>query len=164
MDNNTKEAPSNNEENTTKTEEVTTVKSGCCYNTKQFFLYDNSRKEIQAFYFNQCGRSVLFISFMFLSLAILQLANEEAGCPKDEKGNFTDCGNTVYGMDPSSMLALMAIVGGLATSCFMVSMLLLFSSCAFHVHTCFLFLFLCLCFDYTFSHMQGRLSTLQTND
>ena len=98
-----------------------TVKSGCCYNTKQFFLYDSSRKEIQAFYFNQCGRSVLFISFMFLSLAILQLANEEAGCPKDEKGNFTDCGNTVYGMDPSSMLALMAIVGGLATSCFMVS-------------------------------------------
>ena len=104
-----------------------TVKSGCCYNTKQFFLYDNSRKEIQAFYFNQCGRSVLFISFMFLSLAILQLANEEAGCPKDEKGNFTDCGNTVYGMDPSSMLALMAIVGGLATSCFMVRMMLLFS-------------------------------------
>ena len=69
---------------------------------------------------------------MFLSLAILQLANEEAGCPKDEKGNFTDCGNTVYGMDPSSMLALMAIVGGLATSCFMVRiMLLMFTFCAY---------------------------------
>ena len=139
MDNNTsikeEAVPPNNEDKS----EVTTVKSGCCYNTKQFFLYDSSRKEIQAFYFNQCGRSVLFISFMFLSLAILQLANEEAGCPKDEKGNFTDCGNTVYGMDPSSMLALMAIVGGLATSCFMVSMMLLFSFCAYHVHV-FLYL------------------------
>ena len=122
MDNNTKEEEAPEEPNTTKLEVTTVKSSGCCYNTKQFFLYDNSRKEIQAFYFNQCGRSVLFISFMFLSLAILQLANEEAGCPKDEKGNFTDCGNTVYGMDPSSMLALMAIVGGLATSCFMVSM------------------------------------------
>ena len=146
-----------------KSDEVTSVKSGCCYNTKQFFLYDNSRKEIQAFYFNQCGRSVLFISFMFLSLAILQLANEEAGCPKDEKGNFTDCGNTVYGMDPSSMLALMAIVGGLATSCFMVSMMLLFSFCAYHMHI-LLYLLICLCLIYTFSHMQEQLLTLQTND
>ena len=52
---------------------------GCCKNTKQFLLYDSAREEIQAFYFNQFGRSVLFISFMFLSLAILQLANEQAG-------------------------------------------------------------------------------------
>ena len=52
---------------------------GCCKNTKKFLLYDSAREEIQAFYFNQFGRSVLFISFMFLSLAILQLANEQAG-------------------------------------------------------------------------------------
>jgi len=93
---------------------------GCCSNTKQFLLYDSAREEIQAFYFNQFGRSVLFISFMFLSLAILQLANEQAGCPQDpETGAYENCGNTVYGMQPSSMLALMAIIGGLATSIFM---------------------------------------------
>lgn len=69
--------------------------SGCCYNTKQFFLYDSSRKDIQAFYFNQLGRSILFISFMFLSLAILQLANEQAGCEQNENGSFESCGNKV---------------------------------------------------------------------
>ena len=69
--------------------------SGCCYNTKEFFLYDSSRKDIQAFYFNQLGRSILFISFMFLSLAILQLANEQAGCQQNENGSFESCGNQV---------------------------------------------------------------------
>ena len=94
-------------------------KAGCCPKTKEFFLYESSNKEIQAFYFNQFGRSVLFISFMFLSLAILQLANEQAGCPQNENGSYENCGNQVYGMDPSSMLALMAVVGGIATSIFM---------------------------------------------
>lgn len=94
-------------------------KAGCCHKTKEFFLYESSNKEIQAFYFNQFGRSVLFISFMFLSLAVLQLANEQAGCPQNENGSYENCGNQVYGMDPSSMLALMAVVGGIATSIFM---------------------------------------------
>ena len=29
------------------------TKGGCCSSTKKFFLYDSSRPEIQAFYFNQ---------------------------------------------------------------------------------------------------------------
>ena len=29
------------------------TKGGCCSSTKKFFLYDLSRPEIQAFYFNQ---------------------------------------------------------------------------------------------------------------
>lgn len=68
---------------------------------------------------SQFGRSILFISFMFLSLAILELANQQAGCPKNEKGAYENCGNTVYGLQPSSMLALMAMIGGIATSLFM---------------------------------------------
>jgi len=57
---------------------------------------------------------------MFLSLAILELARQQAGCPKDKDGKY-ECGpsNTVYGMKPSSMLALMAMIGGIATSVFM---------------------------------------------
>ena len=90
--------------------------SACCRNTRQFFLYDSAREEIQAFYYNQFGRSILFISFMFLSLAILQLANAQAGCPQTESGGYENCGKKVYGMQPSSMLALMAIIGGVATS------------------------------------------------
>ena len=33
----------------------TSVKTGggCCSSTKEFFLYDSTRPEIQAFYFNQ---------------------------------------------------------------------------------------------------------------
>lgn len=43
-----------------------------------------------------------------------------AGCPlNSETGAYENCGNTVYGMQPSSMLALMAIIGGVATSLFM---------------------------------------------
>lgn len=92
---------------------------GCCGNTKQFFLYNSDRKDIQAFYFNQFGRSVLFISFMFLSLGVLQLANQQAGCPQNPNGSYQNCDNKVYGMQPSSMLALMAIIGGASTSGFM---------------------------------------------
>ena len=38
------------------------TKGGCCSSTKKFFLYDSSRPEIQAFYFNQvrvCIKAVL---------------------------------------------------------------------------------------------------------
>lgn len=56
---------------------VASMSKGCCANTKQFFLYDNHRKDVQAFYFNQFGRSILFISFMFLSLGVLELANQQ---------------------------------------------------------------------------------------
>jgi hypothetical protein len=50
---------------------------GCCTSTKRFFLYDNHRRDVQAFYFNQFGRSILFISFMFLSLGVLEFANKQ---------------------------------------------------------------------------------------
>ena len=34
------------------------TKGGCCSSTKKFFLYDSSRPEIQAFYFNQVRMSI----------------------------------------------------------------------------------------------------------
>lgn len=92
---------------------------GCCASTKQFFLYDNHRRDVQAFYFNQFGRSILFISFMFLSLGVLEFANQQAGCPQNENGSYQNCDNKVYGMQASSILSLMAIIGGLSTSVFM---------------------------------------------
>jgi MFS-type transporter involved in bile tolerance (Atg22 family) len=93
--------------------------TSCCHGIKQFFLYNSSIKINQAFYLNQFGRSMLFISFMFLSLGVLQLANHQAGCPQNANGSYTNCGNEVYGMQPSSMLAFMATIGGVATSCVM---------------------------------------------
>ncbi|EJK62199.1 hypothetical protein THAOC_17195 [Thalassiosira oceanica] len=95
-------------------------KRGCCGGCESFFLYNKHDPVVQAFYLNQFGRSALFISFMFLSLGILQLANEQAGCPKNEDGGYacTD-ENKVYGSRPSSILALMALVGGLSVSVFM---------------------------------------------
>lgn len=92
---------------------------GCCARSKKFFLYDSGRKDVQAFYFNQFGRSVLFISFMFLSLGILQLAFQSAGCPQNENGSYENCDKKVYGLDPSSILSVMALIGGLSTSAFM---------------------------------------------
>ena len=75
--------------------------------------------EATAFYLNQAGRACLFISFTFLSLAILQLANEEAGCVADEEGSYAACTRTVYGARPSSMLAIMGTASGIASACFM---------------------------------------------
>lgn len=91
----------------------------CCHHTKDLILYDSTSQLNQAFYFNQFGRSILFISFMFLSLGVLQLANRQAGCPQNDNGTYINCGNQVYGMLPSSMLSLMAIIGSVSTSCFM---------------------------------------------
>ena len=70
------EEPMKNGDNGTNIESTNT-KGGCCSNTKQFFLYDNGRRDVQAFYFNQFGRSILFISFLFLSLGVLQFANQQ---------------------------------------------------------------------------------------
>ena len=43
---------------------VKQTKGGCCSSTKKFFLYDSSRPEIQAFYFNQV-RVCLWTSSFF---------------------------------------------------------------------------------------------------
>lgn len=110
----TSPAPSN-EESVTNSK----TKGGCCASWKKFFLYDCGRKDVQAFYFNQVGRSILFISFMFLSLGVLQLAYQSAGCPQNENGSYINCGEKVYGMLPSDILAMMALVGGLSTAAFM---------------------------------------------
>ena len=40
------------------------TKGGCCSSTKKFFLYDSSRPEIQAFYFNQVR--AFGLGFIFL--------------------------------------------------------------------------------------------------
>ena len=45
------------------------TKGGCCSSTKKFFLYDSSRPEIQAFYFNQVRVSLL-CSIMYVSVSI----------------------------------------------------------------------------------------------
>jgi MFS-type transporter involved in bile tolerance (Atg22 family) len=56
---------------------------------------------------------------MFLSLGVLQLAYQSAGCPQNENGSYINCGEKVYGMLPSDILAMMALVGGLSTAAFM---------------------------------------------
>lgn len=69
------EAPTNEILDTKEpTDEAVLKKRGCCSNTKQFLLYDNHRKDVQAFYFNQFGRAILFISFLFLSMGVLEFA------------------------------------------------------------------------------------------
>jgi len=85
------------------------------------FLFARTDVDVEAtaFYLNQGGRACLFISFTFLSLAILQLANEEAGCVADEDGSYAACTRTVYGARPSSMLAIMGTASGIASACFM---------------------------------------------
>lgn len=136
------EDPTNTPTKTTK------AKVGfCCTYTKDFLLYNSSNPLNQAFYLNQFGRAMLFITFMFLSLGVLQLANKQANCPTvtdATNGNisYTNCGNKVYGMLPSSILSLMAIIGGVATSCFMP-----YAGAVSNTTTTFYmrFVFVCLC-------------------
>ncbi|KAL7495914.1 hypothetical protein ACHAWT_006721 [Skeletonema menzelii] len=112
-------SPASSSEEVQAITEATKEKKGCCVGCKGFFLYDVGRKDVQAFYFNQFGRSILFISFMFLSLGVLQLAYATAGCPQNPNGTYVNCGNKVYGMLPSDILAMMALIGGLSTAAFM---------------------------------------------
>jgi hypothetical protein len=92
--------------------------SSHCQGIKAVLLYDSSRKENQALYLNQFGRSILYMSYMFLSLGVLQMANQQAACPQNANGSYTNCGNEVYGMQPSSLLVFMAVIGGVSTSFF----------------------------------------------
>ena len=63
--------------------------------------------------------SALFV-YSFVPSVVACLITSLAGCPQNpDTGAYENCGNTVYGMQPSSMLALMAIIGGVATSVFM---------------------------------------------
>jgi hypothetical protein len=78
----TSDAAPANEETPVKVSSETVGGGGC----KEFFLYDNGRRDVQAFYFNQFGRSILFISFMFLSLAVLEFANEQVSCEWNSSG------------------------------------------------------------------------------
>uniref|UniRef100_A0A7S2GRC7 Major facilitator superfamily (MFS) profile domain-containing protein n=1 Tax=Helicotheca tamesis TaxID=374047 RepID=A0A7S2GRC7_9STRA len=103
----------------TTVEEPTKNGGRSCKPVTNAIWAEGSKAEVQAFYFNNFGRAVLFISVTFLSFAILELANKQAGCPKNDDGVYEDCGKRVYGAKPSSMLSLMAVLGGVITAMFM---------------------------------------------
>ena len=46
-------APAEGAEVASRSPASTKTGGGCCSSTKKFFLYDSTRPEIQAFYFNQ---------------------------------------------------------------------------------------------------------------
>jgi len=52
-------------------------------------------------------------------MGVLEFAYKAAGCPQNEDGSYQNCDNEVYGLQASSILSLMAIIGGLSTSIFM---------------------------------------------
>lgn len=59
------------------------------------------------------------MSNIFLSTSFIFLASEAAGC-LDEKGKVADsCENSVYGMQPASLVANIAVFSGLLSALFM---------------------------------------------
>lgn len=75
--------------------------------------------QVLALYLNQPGRTVFTVSSVFLSVALLQLAQEDAGCVDAAGEVIADCDKRVYGMRPSSVLSTMTSVGFLTTAFFM---------------------------------------------
>ena len=106
----------------------------CCY------CCDHPNPEVRAYYFAGFGRSALFITFNFLVSAIIHFAYLEAGCIQydddafkgggfddGEKDSFyeegwggsgsgskpEECAGKVHGLKPSSIVSVLATVGGL---------------------------------------------------
>mmetsp|Transcript_74887 Transcript_74887/g.146528 ORF Transcript_74887/g.146528 Transcript_74887/m.146528 type:complete len:547 (+) Transcript_74887:119-1759(+) len=103
---------------------------------------DNPNPEIRGYYLVGFGRSALFISFNFLVAAIIHFAYLDAGCRQyeldDDKlyddgeaskyyergwdeekgsgGNPDQCQGRVYGVKPSSIVSVLAVIGGLVSA------------------------------------------------
>lgn len=89
----------------------------------QALCFRSDQTETRHLYWIAVGRSSIFISFIFLSVGVLQLAIRESERGRDACRESTDddegCGGRVYGMRPTSLLSNMATIGGLATVIFM---------------------------------------------
>ena len=68
------------------------------------------------------GGATTIASTVYLASALIQLANEAAGCetePLEPGAKLPDCENRVYGIKPSSILSVYIVVLGLTASFFM---------------------------------------------
>lgn len=82
--------------------------------------YKREQAETLNLYLIAVGRSTIFISFIFLSIGVLDLATDQARKGSDKcSQEDDDCNARVYGMRPSTLLSIMATIGGLATVVFM---------------------------------------------
>lgn len=80
----------------------------------------SEKPEAIASYCADAGTSILFLGAgVFVSVAVLRLANEEAGCPPDADGVFVACEGRVYGLRPSSVIAVLSTISGLVSAAFM---------------------------------------------
>ena len=100
---------------------------------------NTDNRNIQGYYFTTIGRTILFISFLFLNVAILDFGYRDAGCKTYELDdeNFDDaevaqyyekgwdkesgedpkkCKGKTYGLNPASLIALMGTIGSLCTA------------------------------------------------
>ena len=100
---------------------------------------DTDNPDVRGYYFATTGRTILFISFMFLNVAILEFGYRDAGCrtyeldDRDfddaevakyyEKGWIAEdgdkpakCTGKTHGVNPVSLIALMATIGGLSSA------------------------------------------------
>ena len=103
--------------------------------------FDHPNPEVRAYYLVGFGRACLFISFNFLVAAVIHFAYLDSGCrqygldddsaayddgeknafyaegwAKAEGGKPGDCEGKVYGLRPSSIVSVLATVGGLVSA------------------------------------------------
>lgn len=71
-------------------------------------------KEAQGFAILGTIRGIIVMSNIFLSTALLSLAQEDAGCDPEE-----DCWNEIYGFRPSSLLTVMSTASGILSALLM---------------------------------------------
>ena len=84
-----------------------------------YFSYEGN-KDAQGWALDSIGRSMVVGPAIFLGTTLLKLANEAAGCYGDSNSDISEkCDKRVYGIKPSSFLAVYTVVLGLMSTLIM---------------------------------------------
>jgi MFS-type transporter involved in bile tolerance (Atg22 family) len=73
-------------------------------------------KEARGFAILGLGRGAVVMSNIFLASSLIFLASEDAGCVNEENQVIGGCENTVYGFQPPSLVANIAVISGLLST------------------------------------------------
>lgn len=95
-------------------QEESRTKKKCCG-----WLEFHGCREARGFAFLGTARGAVVMSNIFISTSFIYLASEEAGCLNEKDEVLEDCVNKVYGFQPPSLVANVAVVSGLLSAILM---------------------------------------------
>jgi MFS-type transporter involved in bile tolerance (Atg22 family) len=95
-------------------EEESSAQKKCCG-----WLEFHGCKEARGFAFLGTARGAIVMAHIFLASSFIYLASEEAGCLNEGGQVIEDCQNKIYGFQPPSLVANIAVISGLLSAFFM---------------------------------------------